>query len=277
MRVHAILLFLGLAGCPAPEAPVSTPAPVATPATPGKAEWIENVAGLPQVKKVLAPSPLQLEAEVRAAGITVSMAPFVPSTVDPAVGGPDLDRAALHTGALFAHTLLGGPEAPKEQFLAQLRGLRTGMGVIGAKPEVLAMLDRSIEQVQNDTAARADFLAELDAQLQASMPGEGFGPGDTTGPLVQAGAWLAGIHVVAQTVERSGDAAAAEKLLKHPEVAGFFLEYLRAGGGAEKAGSRTSVVADGLVRLRDLTRREPLGIDEAKQIAALTGELLSQF
>lgn len=247
------------------------PAPVTAPPPPDKSGWVEDVAELPQVREVLAPSPLALRAEIEAAKLDV--ANLVPRAVPKQVLGPDPDTAALHTGALFSHTVLGGATTEKAVFIEQLRGLRAGLAAIHATPDHLATADRLIEGVTNDTASRTDVLAQLDAEVQALRPGEG-AHGDPTGPLLQAGAWLAGIHVVALGVVRSGDDAAAEKLLRRPDVAGFFLEYMRAGDGAQKAGPVADAVVAALKQLKAITSRETLGVKDAAEVAELTKGLL---
>lgn len=259
-----ILVACGGGGDPAP-APAPAPAPV------DRSGWVGDVAELPQVREVLAPSPLALRAEITAAGLDITG--LVPQAVPAQVHGSDPDAAALHTGALFSHALLGGATTDKAVFVEQLRGLRAGLGVIAAKPEHLTAADRTVEAVVNDSASREDVLAQLDVEVQALRPTRG----DTrpTGPLLQAGAWLAGIHVVALAVERSGDDALAEKLLRRPEVAGFFLEYMRAGDGSQKAGAMTDAVVSGLKELKAITARDHLGVEDAREIADVTGRLLA--
>jgi hypothetical protein len=110
--------------------------------------------------------------------------------------------------------------------------------------------------------------------VSSSVPEEGWGPGDTTGPLLQAGAWLAGTNVVARAVVRKNDPAAAQKLLHRPEVAAFFLEYIRSEEGSEKAGMMTGKVADTLKRLETVSGKPQLEVADAQAIVDATDALL---
>jgi hypothetical protein len=148
------------------------------------------------------------------------------------------------------------------------------MEAIGSGAGLLATMDQAIEQLQNDTASRDDFLAELDAQVSSSVPSEGWGPTDTTGPLLQAGAWLAGTNLVAQAVVRKNDPEAAQTLLRRPEVAAFFLKYIRTDEGAQKGGGYSNQVAETLAKLEAISAKPKLDIADAKAIAEATDALL---
>lgn len=260
-------LVLVLVGCGPTETPAPTPepAPVVAP---------EPEVAKASAIKVLAPSPLRLELEVREAGVADTLADLVPADGPKEPFGPDIDRAAMKTGVLFAYTMLGGRTSEKQVFLHQVRLMRGGMATIGAGQGLLSSMDRAIEKIQNDAGSRDDFLVQLDQEVQYSVPEEGWGPNDTSGPLVQAGAWLAGLNLVAQAVVRKDDAAAADKLLRRPEVTGFFLEYVKVGEGREKVDSTAGAVVGALTELDGVAKREKLTVEDAKQIVEITDKLL---
>ncbi|TNE86962.1 MAG: hypothetical protein EP330_20350 [Deltaproteobacteria bacterium] len=225
--------------------------------------------------KVLAPSPLTLESEVKEAGLLEKLKIPAPKTSfdDP----ESKDRVAFQTGMLLAYTVLGGRETDKETFLVQVKALREGMGILGTGKGQLATIDEAITQVENDTAAREDFLEELDAQVGMAVPEDGVGPGDTSGYMLQAGAWLAGIDVVAKAVVETENADAADKLLKRPEVADFFLKYIKEGEGADKAGMMAGTVAASLEKLKEVSSRDTIGVEGARETVTITGDLLKKF
>jgi hypothetical protein len=192
----------------------------------------------------------------------------------PPISTTDKDRAALQTGMVAAYTVLGGRTIDKAQLLAQMKALRAGLATVGTGEGTLKAVDRFVEQVQNDTAAREDFLKELDAEVQMTVPEEGWGPDDTTGPLLQAGAWLAGIHLVSKRIVEMDDAAAADKLLRRDDVADFFLRYITSDEGAAKAGSTSEAAANALGQLKAIGQRETIGTAGAKEVADITGTLL---
>ena len=170
---------------------------------------------------------------MREAGVADALGDLVPTS--PAeVTTDDKDRIAVRTGVVLAYAVLGGHDTPKEPFVAQLRSARAGMAKLGAGAGLLSTIDDSITHVENDAASRDDFLRELD-NIGYAVPEQGWGPDDRTGPLLQAGAWLAGTNVVARAIVRSGKADAADKLLRRKDVAEYFLGYVRTSG-SEKAG-----------------------------------------
>ena len=180
------------------EGPADTPppapgAPATAAPTPPKAQ------ATPSAARILAPSPLALQAKVKASGLTRQLGDLVPdrSFVD---GGPDKDRTALRTGVVLADTILTGEISDKATFLANLRALHAGMASLGTGQGLLSSIDDFIVAVDNDTAARADFIVELDNVASMMVVEDGWGPGDTTGPLLQAGAWLAGTNLVALAI-----------------------------------------------------------------------------
>ena len=271
MRPTTPLILALLVACGGdPETAPLGPETVAAPAPDGDPA---PAAAPVQSWKILAPSPLDLQAEVKAAGIETSIVDLVPTTV-PEFGGEDKDQIAFRTGVVFAYTLLGGLESDKPLFLSQVKAVRLGMKNIGTGKGLLKTMGKAIEQIENDTGSRQDFLTEIDQQVSSSVPEEGWGPNDKTGPMLQAGAWLAGINVVAQAVVRADDAAAADKLLKRPEVADFFLKYATSSEGDAKAGVMSTPVTESLQKLKEISGRDHIGVDGAAEIVEVTQKLL---
>lgn len=241
---------------PAPPAPAATPAPM----TPS------------EVSRVLAPSPLKLEAEVRAAGVTEALTDLVP-TLPAQITPEDKDRVAVRTGVVLAYTVLGGKTTPKADFVAQLRSARAGMAALGAGAGLMSTIDDNITRVENDAASREDFLRALDDIVSYSVSDMGWGPGDRTGPLLQAGAWLAGTNVVARAIVRSGKADAADKLLHRKDVATYFLGYVRSQG-QDKAGPVAAQLELTLLQMSTIADKPALGIEDAQAVADATDALL---
>lgn len=267
MRTHAacLTIALSLAACDAPPPPKVEPAPVEqVPAGPP--------ATTAEVGRILAPSPLKLEAEVREAGITAALATLVPAS-PPEVTVEDKDRVAVRTGVVLAYAVLGGRDTPKPEFLAQLRSARAGMAALGAGEGLLSTIDTSITHVENDTASREDFLRELDEVVGYSVPEQGWGPEDRTGPLLQAGAWLAGTNIVARAIVAGGKPEAADKLLRRKDVADYFLGYAT-NQGQDKAGPVSDQLVKTLTQMSTIAEKPSIGLEDAQVVADATGDLL---
>lgn len=220
----------------------------------------------------MTPSPLALEKEVRDAGLTGGLAELVPTRTF-ATDVEDKDRVALRTGVVLSYTVLAGRVSPKPLFLEQLRSIRVGMTTLGTGKGLLTNIDTFIENIENDTASREDFLQELDAVASSMVVEEGWGKGDRTGPLLQAGAWLAGTNLVAAAVVAADSPPAADKLLRKAYVAEYFLGYLQ-GEGAAKAGPTTATVIETLRTLQTVAKKPTLSVDDARSVVAATETLL---
>lgn len=249
------------ATAPPPPAAQTTARPAAQPApVPGPAAELSGV----QVAHVLAPSPLELQARLRDAGIADDLAALVPPSRFPTAATSD-DVVAIRTGVRTADAIMVGPSADKADFVARLKQVREGMARIGAGEGLLANLDDVVLKVENDAASREEFVDELDAVTSTMVPEGGWGPDDKSGPLVQAGAWLGGTDLVAQAIIRSGSDAAADKLLRQPEVAEYFLEY------AQHSDKAPGPVRDALIAalgtMRDVAKKpEPLTVADAQAV-----------
>lgn len=263
----AALMACGGGEAPPPAEPTPPPA-AAPPAAPAPGAAATSPA------EVLAASPLKLQTEVKEAGLQEALATLVPTELPPGTTD-DPDRVAMRTGSVLAWTILAGDSLPKDAFLARLRFVRDGMAKVGTGQGLLANIDSFVVNVENDAASRADFLTELDNIRDNMVPEEGWGPNDKTGPLLQAGGWLAGTNTVARAVVKSGDAAAADKLLRRPEVARYYLGYLQTGEGAQKAGPFREKLVETLKTLDEVGSQPQLGLDGAKRIADVTDALLA--
>lgn len=225
--------------------------------------------------RALAPSPLGIQDQVKDAGISPSLAKHVPDRAfDMTKGEPD--ALAMRTGVMLADAILAGPEVPKDRFVARLKDVRTGLKGIGAGDEgVVSPLDDFIKNVENDASSREDFITELDRFSQHMLPEEGWGPDDETGPLLQAGGWLAGTNLVAKAIVEAGDDAAAEKLLREKEVVAYFQQYVKKQGKDKGPDAIVSAVAGTLDQLQAIAQKPKLTVEDAKQVAQITDQLFA--
>lgn len=263
----ALLLACSEAEPPAVEAPPAAPPPAAT--TPAAAPPPVDARA---EAEALTPSPMQLQAEMQAAGVATALGPLVPATrfsrpVD------DADTIALRTGVQVADAVLAGPTDSKERFLERLAGIRAGLAALGMGEGRLSEFDEFVTEVRNDAASRQDFVAELDRVVAEMVPEEGWGPGDTTGPLLQAGAWLAATNLVAQAVVAKGDDAAADALLKRPRVPTWYLDWAQGEGAAKANPATMEQVTSTLRQLQAITTKDTLTVADAQAIVDATGGL----
>jgi hypothetical protein len=212
---------------------------------------------------------------VQDAGITQSLAPHVPDrSFNMEKGEPD--ALAMRTGVILADAILSGPDVPKDRFVQRLKAVRTGLRGIGAGEEgVVEPLDDFIKNVENDASSRADFIKELDRFTEYMLPEEGWGPDDETGPLLQAGGWLAGTNLVAKAIVEAGDDAAADKLLREKEVVAYFQQYVDKHGKDKGPDAIVSVVSATLDELQTIAQKPKLTVDDAKAVVKVTDKLFA--
>lgn len=272
MLPAAFLLTTLLACSGAPGDQVGTPAePDPPPAAPAPAPEPAKVDAA-TAEKAVTPSPLALQQQVVQAGVADGLGGLVPaSRFSRETSNPD--TVAIRTGIRIADAVLAGNSDSKEAFLARLAEIRAGLETMGMGQGRLSEIDDFIKEVRNDTASRQDFVAELDQVVSEMVPQEGWGPGDTTGPLLQAGAWLAGTNLVARAVVARGDDAAADALLKRPAVPAYFLAWARSEGAKKTNAPTLEQVEQTLVKLNEITGKDSLGVKDAQAIVDATSGL----
>lgn len=280
MRRLALLSLLTLAACfgetePPAEAPE---AQAQAPATEPQAEAPSNTVDAKAEARALSPSPLSLDRAVRTAGLETALASLVPDRSFTMTEG-STDLAAVRTGVVLADAILGGEAAEKDLFLRRLKESRAGMVRLGMKDGqgVLNEVDGFIAAVENDTASRADFIESLDALIAMKVPEESWAPGDTTGPLLQAGAWLAGTNLVARAVVADKNAGAAGTLLHEEGVADYFIQYVRKEGSDKAPDAIVAELTRTLEELKGVASKPTLGVEDAQAVVNATERLLGQL
>jgi len=197
-------------------------------------------------RELVAPSPSETRLAVEKAGLG-QLAPLVPDR-DYKLDIPDKDRVALRTGVLLADVVLTVSDAESGLLVARLRDLQTGLGALGAGEQMVATVGEVADQLENDSITRDDLLKTLDEATGGAHSDLG-----EYGRFVQAGAWLAGSNLVARAVLASFNPSAiatrfwvsnAAMLLQQPEVARYYLEYIRSEEGRAKVGSDTAEALD---------------------------------
>ncbi len=248
---------------PAPAAPV--PAPEAL---------VEQDMKAADPQESLTPSPNEVIRAMRAIGMDVKIAELIPErNLD--IRSDNKHIAAVWTGIVAADAIFTGEDASSEAFLGRLKSVEKGMAAIGAGAGVQSAIADTITRVENGTASRAEFLREFEELLAMKVPGEGWGPEDPTGILVQAGTWLAGVNLVSKAIVQSERTGAAQTLLRHGDVVDHFLEYVRTEGLESIPREGLKPLNDALVQIGEITRKtELLTLDDARAVEQKSSEIM---
>jgi len=224
--------------------------------------------------RVLAPSPEETRLVLERAGITSDVAALVPKRTfrfDTA----DKDVVAVRTGVLMSDTVLTLTSSTDEELAARLEQVHAGLTAMGAGKGLLDTVSSLSAQTRNKGISRPDLLRALDETVSMAVPEQGVGPDDRTGPLLQAGAWLATIHVAATSTLASGKLDAAGPLFHQKPVVDWFLGYL-ATDAAQRAPDALLVQLEATLRtLSELAGKTTFTAEDIKQIEDATGKLLS--
>ncbi|MEL6348135.1 MAG: hypothetical protein AAFV53_33815 [Myxococcota bacterium] len=274
----ALTLTLALsAGCDGstPEEP-EAPAEEAKPETPEpKPEIKLDPTALKAAAEniTLVPSPAEMQRALEKAGLTSRLATMVGER-DIKVDAENLDQVAVRTGVVLAEVVLTVKEIPKEKFAARMNELKTGFEKLGAGSDIPATIDDIVGRVNNDAINRDDLLKEVDELSGVMVPELETEAGDWVVPLIQAGSWLEGSHLVSAAIQNEEKFGAADQLLQQPQVVDYFLKYVQREGGAKAPDEVVKQLETTLVKLKELASKETLTADDVKEINRATGAVL---
>jgi len=271
---YSILLALVLMACGADEpSDAST-----TPAEPSNDATLspEAVKSAKAIPSGLIPSPLEVENAVRKAGVAADLRSRVPQSRGYEItADTHIDRVAMQTGVLLTDVMLTARDAEGAVLSKRLGQIGTGLKKMGAEETILKTVKEFENGIAGDVIPREALLEEMGRITDMMVPEKKWGPEPQTGPLVQAGAWLAGVHMVASAILESNRMDAADQLLKHPEVVSYFIGYV-----STKNDAPSTVVHVLLKRLEDLqirTQKENLSREDVESILSTTDGIFRQL
>ncbi len=264
----------GAGGIGAPQgAPVGAPPEAQAKADP--LPTLDKAALVAEARKVtLVPSPSEMQNALKDAGISQGLSALVPSRA-PRLDAGDKDVVAVRTGMVLAWSLLTVKDAPKETLVERMGQVKSGLGTLGAGTDIGATIDDLTGRLNSDSLSRDDLLTELDELHGAVIPEIEYEAGARVVPLIQAGSWLAGVNLVATAIVQENKPDAATRLLRQPEVAAHFLEYVRSEGQGKAPAEVMGKLEKTLLTLQELAAKPALTVEDAKTIQDQTSSVLS--
>lgn len=226
-------------------------------------------------RRALVPSVLETDKAMRAAGVDKELSTLVVSRpFDLSADAPD--RAAVRTGVVLADLLLTVKSSDKERTLDQLSTIRTGMKQLDAGSDIDVTLVDLETRIKAGAVTPDELVVEFDELSGAVIPELEFNGNARAVPLISAGSWLEGTHLVAKALQAvpADKRADAEKLLKAPSVVDYFAEFVagEANTAPEPVSAQLKTTLATLERLA--TKAEPLSDEELQQIVKSTGDVL---
>jgi hypothetical protein len=107
------------------------------------------------------------------------------------------------------------------------------------------------------------------------VPAGSYELGDNAVPLILAGSWVEGSHLVAAAMKAENKFDGADNLLKQPAVVDYFLEYVKGEGAQQASGDLVAKLETTLGELKVIAAKPSLGKEDVERIHTATGEVLA--
>lgn len=200
-------------------------------------------------KAELVPSPIEMEAKLKAAGLQQNLGSLIPTSKDLKVIVEDHDQVAIRTGIVMADLVLTLKTADQASVLKRLGKLKEGLQKLGAGDDIYAVIQDFEERVQDNSVSKEALLEEFDELSQVMVSELEYEAGEWVVPLIQAGTWLEGANLVAKVMHKENKYNAADEFFRQKEIVEYFISYVDRDG---KDRAPDQVVAKLVTTLKDL-------------------------
>lgn len=224
----------------------------------------------------LVPSPAEMEKALSGAGINAKLGDMIKDR-DVTMDVDNKDQIAVRTGVVLADLVLTVKDAEKADVLSRLNRLKAGFEKLGAGSDVQATIDELATQVDNDAISREKLLQEMDELSGVMVPELEYEAGEWVVPLIHAGSWLEGAHLVSGALKAEGKYDAADGMLKQPAVVDYFIKYVNREGGDKAPDEVVQRLRETLNTLKEVAAKPTLGQEEVETIHSSTGAVLSML
>ena len=200
-------------------------------------------------KAELVPSPIEMEAKLKSAGLQQNLGSLIPTSKDLKVIVDDNDQVAIRTGIVMADLVLTLKTADQASILKRLGKMKEGLQKLGAGDDIYAVIQDFEERVQDNSVSKEALLEEFDELSQVMVSELEYEAGEWVVPLIQAGTWLEGANLVAKVMHKENKYNAADEFFRQKEIVEYFISYVDRDG---KDRAPDQVVAKLITTLNDL-------------------------
>jgi hypothetical protein len=284
MRLRVTMLAALLAACggddpaekPAAENPAAeNPAAGAPAKAPEKTFTAAELAAAAE-EVALVPRPAEMEKALANAGINARLGDMV-SDRDISTDHANLDQVAVRTGVVLADLVLTAKTAPKEKTVHNLEKLKQGFKKVGAGNDIQVTIDEMIASVNNDALKGTELVQEMDELSGVLVPELETEAGDWVVPLIQAGSWLEGAHLVSGALKAESKYDAADGMLRQPAVVDYFIKYVDREGGEKAPDEVVAKLKETLKTLKEVASKPKLEQADVETIHSATGAVLTML
>lgn len=228
------------------------------------------------LKIALVPSPAEMQKALANAGLTAQLADMVKNR-DIAMNIDNKDQVAVRTGVILADLVLTVKTATKADQLRQLTRIKEGMQILGAGEDVQRTLADLSGRIESDAGSREDLLKEFDELSGVLVPDLTYEAGEWVIPLIKAGSWLEGAHLVAGAIKEEKKFEEAGKLLRQPHVIDYFIEYVDREGEEKAPDAVIAKLKETLSTLKEVTGKSVIEEEDVNTIHSATAAVLTML
>ena len=228
------------------------------------------------LKIALVPSPAEMQKALSNAGLQSQLSDMVKSR-DIAMDIENKDQIAVRTGVVLADLVLTVNTATDEEQVARLGRIKAGMAALGAGSEVASTLDELSAKIKSGSGSKADLLKEFDELSGVLVPEIKYEAGEWVIPLIKAGSWLEGAHLVAGAIKEEGKYDEAARLLKQPHVIDYFIEYVDREGAEKAPDAVIAKLKETLQTLKEVTAKSVIEEADVNTVHSATAAVLTML
>ena len=228
------------------------------------------------LKVALVPSPAEMQKALSNAGLQAQLADMVKSR-DISMDVANKDQVAVRTGVILADLVLTVKTASDADQIARLGRIKEGMAKLGADGNVAKTLDELMNKIKSGSGSKGDLLKEFDELSGVLVPELKYEAGEWVIPLIKAGSWLEGAHLVAGAIKEEGKYEEAGKLLKQPHVIDYLIEYVQREGGEKAPDAVLDKLKETLGTLKEVTSKSVIEEADVNTIHSATAAVLTML
>ena len=105
-------------------------------------------------KAELVPSPIEMEAKLKSAGLQQNLGSLIPTSKDLKVIVDDNDQVAIRTGIVMADLVLTLKTSDQGSILKRLGKMKAGLKKLGAGDDIYAVLEDFEMRVQDNSVSK---------------------------------------------------------------------------------------------------------------------------
>ena len=228
------------------------------------------------LKIALVPSPAEMQMALSNAGLQSQLSTMVKSR-EISMDIENKDQIAVRTGVVLADLVLTVKTASDEDQIARLERIKAGLTALGAGEEVAKTLDELGAKIKSGSGSKEDLLKEFDELSGVLVPEIKYSAGEWVIPLIKAGSWLEGAHLVAGAIKEEGKFEEAGRLLKQPHVIDYFIGYVEREGAEKAPDAVIAKLKESLQTLKEVTAKSVIEEADVNTVHSATAAVLTML